>query len=71
MEKWTRTFPVSPQDFLLFSSVSQMTYLSSVGSIAPNRESKISKFSIEAYAVLEANTTQGLLSDPKLHNSIG
>jgi hypothetical protein len=26
---------------------------------APNRESKISKFNFEAYAVLEANTTQG------------
>jgi hypothetical protein len=34
--------------------------------LAPNRESKISKFSFEAYAVLEANTTQGL-SNPKLH----
>jgi len=33
--------------------------------LAPNRESKISKFTFEAYAVLEANTTQGL-SNPKL-----
>ena len=32
-------------------------------SLAPNRESKISKFSFEAYAVLEANATQGP-SDP-------
>jgi hypothetical protein len=27
--------------------------------LAPNRESKISKFNFEAYAVLEANATQG------------
>jgi hypothetical protein len=39
-----------------------MTYLSrliSTDFLAPNRESKISKFSFEAYAVLDANPTQG------------
>jgi hypothetical protein len=35
--------------------------------LAPNRESKISKFSFEAYAVLEANATQGPSSNPKHH----
>jgi len=34
--------------------------------LAPNRESKISKFNFEAYAVLEANPTQGL-SNLKLY----
>ena len=38
--------------------------------LAPNRESKISKFSFEAYAVLEANTTQGPSSNPKLPKKI-
>jgi len=42
-----------------FFSVSQKTHFSGFFSLAPNRELKISGFNLEAYAVLEANTTQG------------
>ncbi len=40
-----------------FFSVSQKTHFSGFFSLAPNRELKISGFNLEAYAVLEANTT--------------
>ena len=40
-------------------SVTNDTLVSIFVFLAPNRESKISKFNFEAYAVLEANTTQG------------
>lgn len=49
--KWMKTFLVS------LKVVRELTCML-ITRIAPTRESKISKFNIEAYAVLEADTTQ-------------
>jgi hypothetical protein len=48
-------FPRKSSKFLFH----RRTHTPSLPLLAPNRESKISKFNFEAYAVLEANLTQG------------
>ncbi len=57
-------FPRKSSRFPAFFSSFTNDIPVSIAFLAPNRESKISKFNFEAYAVLEANPTQGA-SNPK------
>ena len=63
MGRWTRTFPVSRRrPITVFRKRTRLEPFSSFPPVAPNRESKISKFNFEAYAVLEANPSQSSFS---------
>ena len=66
MGRWTRTFLVSrrsPHYRISQTGQGSNPFFFLSFPVAPNRESKISKFNFEAYAVLEANPYQSSFSN--------